>query len=195
VNVSSHQLIHLFFNTIFNSTIAGYYYLSQRLLGVPVSIIASSVTSVFQEKATKDFKKHGNAKVIFLNTFIKLFFIIAIPVMFFYFYAIDIFVFIFGENWKEAGIYAQILSPVLFLQFISGPLSVMFYIGEKQELNLYLQLLLAILVISSFILASTSYNVILSLSFSFSLFYLIQLILSFKIAGFFNNFNYFFRRS
>jgi cbb3-type cytochrome oxidase maturation protein len=84
-NISSHQLIHLFFNTIFNATIAGYFYLTQRILGIPVSILSSAVLAVFQEQAAKDFKKTGNAKEIFLNTFKKLFMLSFIPSIFFLF--------------------------------------------------------------------------------------------------------------
>jgi len=185
-NVSSHQIIHLFFNTIFNATTAGYFYLTQRILGIPVSILSSAILTVFQEQAAKDFKEFGHAKEIFLSTFKKLFILILIPSVAFYIYAIDLFIFVFGEEWKIAGVYAQILTPMLFLQFIVGPLSIMLYIGEKQEVNLYMQAILLTLVIISFSLGVTAENVVVYLSLSFSFFYLIQLFMAFKVAGFLN---------
>ncbi|PUE63753.1 lipopolysaccharide biosynthesis protein [Arcobacter caeni] len=184
-NVSSHQLIHMFFNIMFSATIAGYFYLTQRILGIPVSVLSSAVLSVFQEQAAKEYKQFGHAREIFLSTFKKLFMLIVIPSIFFCYYAVDIFIFVFGEEWKEAGVYAQILTPMLFLQFIAGPLGVMLYIGEKQEVNFYTQAILVVLVIFSFLVGATAKDVVIYLSFSFSFFYIVQLLVSFRIAGFF----------
>ena len=184
LNVSSHQLTHLFFNGFFNASIAGYFYLTQRILGVPISIISSSITSVFQEQASIDFKMKSNARDIFLITFKKMILLVTLPTLFFYYYAIDLFVIIFGEKWEIAGYYAQILTPMFFLQFISSPLNVMFYIGERQEWNLYIQILLILFVICSFYFVDTPLEVVKLLSLSFSMYYILQLIASFKIAGF-----------
>ena len=46
----------------------------------------------------------------------------------------------FGENWRVAGVYAQILLPMAFLQFIVIPLSSMFSIAQKAKLDLLWQI-------------------------------------------------------
>ncbi len=186
LNVSSHQVIHVLFNSLFNATIAGYFYLAQRILAIPVSVLSSAVSSVFQEQASKDYKMYpGGAKKIYIRTFNQLFVMSFLPALIGFFYAEEVFVFVFGGEWRHAGIYAEILTPMLFLQFISSPLSFMFYIGERQELNLYNQGLLLTWVFFSFLFSSDPEQVIQLLSLSFSVFYLIQLTLSSKIAGLF----------
>ena len=44
-----------------------------------------------------------------------------------------LFVLFFGEEWREAGVYARILMPMFMLQFIVSPLSSMFLVAEQQS--------------------------------------------------------------
>ena len=50
----------------------------------------------------------------------------------------DVVVVVFGQQWREAGVYTQILSIWGFFQFISSPMSTLFYVLEKQEFLLKL---------------------------------------------------------
>ena len=56
-------------------------------------------------------------------------------------FAPEIFAFVFGENWKVAGEFAQIMTPMFFLNFIVNPLSYTFFIAQKQKLNLILTMI------------------------------------------------------
>lgn len=181
-NVSAQQITHILFNVLFNSTIAGYYYFTQRILGLPINFIASVIADIFRQTATLEYQLHGNAKQIYISTFKKLFILGFFPSLFLYFYAIDLFMFVFGDVWKVAGEYTQILTPMLFLRFVSNPLSLMFFIGEKQQLNLYSQLILLVFILIAFMLSNEAERTIYYLSASFSLFYFIHLILSARIA-------------
>lgn len=178
INVSSHQLTYVLFNILFGAVSAGFFYLTQKIMSLPVVLIASSISDVFRQEASKEYKQLGNAWIIYKITFKKLFFLSLIPSFVLFFYSVEIFVLIFGEQWRISGEYAQILVPMLFLQFISSPLSSMFYIAEKQNINLILQILLLLLVLCSIFLPTNAKGVVILLSISFSLFYIVQLILS-----------------
>jgi len=184
-SVLAQQLPNMLFSIAFNMTTVGYYYLAQKMLGLPITLVASAILDVFKEKASNDFKIYNNARKIYLFTFKKLFLLSFIPSILIFVYAIDLFEIIFGENWKIAGEYSQILVPMLFLRFISSPLSFMLYIGEKQHINLYSQFGLLIMILISFYIGQEPKNIIIFISISFSLFYLIQLSISAKIAGIF----------
>jgi len=182
LNVSAHQISHILFNSIFNSIIAGYFYLTQRILGLPIAFIASAISDVFREQASKDYKKLGNAKSIYISTFKKLFIISFFPSVFLFFYAVELFAFIFGEEWKTAGEYAVIMTPMLFIRFVSSPLSFMLYIGEKLKLNLLGNALFLFFTVMSFILADTAIDTIYYMSISYSFIYIMYLYFSAKIA-------------
>lgn len=182
INVSSHQLTHILINIIFGAVNAGLFYFTQKILSLPISLIASSISDVFRQEATKEYQQFGNAWMVYKKTLRKLFFLGLIPSIILFLYSVEIFVLIFGEQWRISGEYAQILVPMLFLQFISSPLSSMLYIAEKQNINLVLQIVLFLLVSSSIFFSNDSYMVVILLSISFSLFYILQLVLSILFA-------------
>ena len=182
LNVTAQQISNILFNSMFNASTAGFYYLTQKMLGSPVSLIAAAILDVFKEKAAKDFQQFGNCKDIYLKTLKKLFLLSFIPSIILYIYAIDIFTFIFGNKWSISGEYVRILIPMLFLRFISSPLSFMLYIGEKQELNLFGNFLFLVGTVLSFYFASTPLETVVYLSYSFSFIYLMYIIFSAKIA-------------
>ena len=181
-NTSSLQIGNILFNTIYNSATAGFYFFTQRMLGLPVSLIANSISEVFRERAAQDYKENGNAKDIYIKTFKKLFILSFFPSLILLFFSRNIFVFVFGNEWEVAGMYAQLLTPMLFLRFISSPLSFLFFIGGKQLWNLFLQSSLLIMVSLSFYFGITDRNVVIYISFSFSVFYISQLFYSYLIA-------------
>ena len=55
------------------------------------------------------------------------------------------FVVVFGEEWREAGVYAQILAPWMFLTFVGSPLSSLFDVLERQATEFGLNALLFVL--------------------------------------------------
>lgn len=186
-NVSSHKVSHILFNTLFGSVFAGYFYLMQKILSLPLVFISSAIADVFRQGAVIEFQHYKSCKKIFLYTFKKLLILSLVPSLILYFYSVELFVFVFGNQWVIAGEYAKIFSPVLLVQFISSPLSVVFYITEKQHINLVLQVLLLMLVCLSMFLASTPENAILYISISLGLYYLLQLSLSSYYAGVYRN--------
>jgi len=181
-NILSTQSISILFNIILAPTTAGYYYLVQRTLSLPMAIIASSILDVFKEQASREYQLLGNAKVIYIETFKKLFILSFIITLLIYLYIVQIFTFIFGEQWIIAGEFAKIMSPMFFLQFISSPLSFMLYIGDKLKLNLYSQFILTVFILLSFYMAETSKDVITLITIFSSMFYLMQLYISANIA-------------
>ena len=108
-----------------------------------------------------------------------------LPFIIFYIYAPEIFILIFGKEWKTAGEYAQLLAPMFCLRFITSPLSSMFLIAEKQRLDLAWQLVLFSLVIGSFTYGYFNNDVtktITAFSASYCFMYIVNGIISFKLT-------------
>lgn len=185
-NTSSHQIVHIMFNSFFGASTAGQFYLIQRVLGLPITFIAAAFLDVFKVKAAKDFEDKGEAKEIFRSTFYKLFVLGSIPAVILFLYSEDLIGFVFGENWSIAGRYAKLLIPMFFLRFVANPLSFMIYIGGKQKVNLVVNAFLFLGVLSSFYFGkNNAEKVIILISLSFSIMYFLHLLISAKVAGFF----------
>src|SRR5690606_25977012 len=53
-----------------------------------------------------------------------------------------IFVWVFGESWRQAGEFARWMVPWLYLVFVSSPLSSIFSVLEKQKEGMVFQVIL-----------------------------------------------------
>lgn len=185
LNMASSHSVHIFFNIFFGAVSSGYYFLVQKVFGLPLMLIAASVQDVFKEEVARVHKNEGNTRKIFIETFLKLTKLAIIPAIIIYFFAIDFFVFFFGEKWEAAGVYVQILTPVFFIRFISFPLSFMFYIAEKQHINIigqFVQFLFVMIVMMVGRNHDPIYTVKL-LSVVSSIFYLVYILLSYNFTS------------
>jgi O-antigen/teichoic acid export membrane protein len=181
-NVMSHQVVHILFNILISLTVSGYYYLVQKIMGMPTVLISSAISDVFREEASTSFKKNGNAKHIFEVVFKKLFLLSIIPFLFLLLFVQDLFIIVFGANWSEAGLFAQILTPMFFLQFIASPLSYILYITDNQKLNLLMQLGMFFFVLLSFLcgyIFVDTYLIIILISSFTSMMYIVYIIMSY----------------
>lgn len=184
-NVAASQMPIMLLSIFFNTSIAGFYMLTQRVMGAPTTLIAGAIGDVFRKEASQEYRSTGNCIKVYTNTLKRLLMLSLIPSLIFFFVAPELFAYVFGAAWREAGVYAQILTPVFFLRFVSSPLSVMFLIAEKQGLDLMWQVMLFFLASISLVIGSYYNNVYLSVglfSASYSLMSLMNIILSFKMA-------------
>jgi O-antigen/teichoic acid export membrane protein len=72
--------------------------------------------------------------------------------------------FIFGSNWSEAGIYAQILAFSILVEFITAPLGSLFNVLEKQKEALQFNILLMALRLSALIAGGVTGNIFVLIS-------------------------------
>jgi len=153
-NTLSQHLTNILISSFFSLTTLGFYSLVQRLLGMPSALIAHSIGQVFFQEATKEKQKTGKAIKTF-NSTIKKLFIISIPLFgILYFIVEDLFAFVFGEEWRIAGIYAQIVMPLFFVRFVVSSVTVINSIFEKQKISLCWQLILLLLSVGSLYISS-----------------------------------------
>lgn len=185
LNMASFQAPIIALGSMFGSSVSGFFMLTQRVIGAPMSIVASAVGDVFRQEASRAYSETGQCKEIYEKTFLRLL-CIAVPAFpLFFLTAPDVFAVIFGESWRVSGEYARILTPMFFLQFVTSPLSSMYMLAQKQRLDLFWQFFLFLLIVSSFVLARVLDSIQAGLycySVSYSVMYFINGILSYRLA-------------
>lgn len=129
----------------------GYYALSFRVLGVPLSLISTNVSKVFFEQASKEYNETGH----FINAFrkcTKYLVLMAMPITLGIYYlspwACKIF---FGEEWIVAGEYIQLLAIMFGVRFIVSPLSVGVLVTRKNYLEVIGQAMLFITLVGVYV--------------------------------------------
>lgn len=118
----------------FTTATLGQFSLAWKMVQVPMSLIGSSLSQVF-------FQKVSHARADDLDRIVKKFLIkaslVAAPLfIIIYFFAVDIFMIVFGKNWELAGHAASIMAPWLFLNFLTSPLSMVFVAISRQDIML-----------------------------------------------------------
>jgi O-antigen/teichoic acid export membrane protein len=146
-NTSSIHLTNILVSAFFSLTTLGFYSLVQKILGMPSALIGTSIGQVFFQKATEEKLKTGRATLVFINILKKVTLIGLVSFGLLYFIVEDLFAFAFGESWRIAGTYAQILIPLFFMRFISSTVSSIYDIFDGLKIELIWQITLLIGVI------------------------------------------------
>jgi lipopolysaccharide exporter len=152
LNQVSNNLPLFFLPLCFNFTHAGYFAFSTRIVLVPFSIITSSLQQIFYKEIVDKSNAGDNLYFYVLKLCKRLAVIGVFPHALFFLFAPSLFVFFFGEEWREAGNYTQYLMPWFFLVFINFTISPISIVKDKQkEFFIYEMLLLLARAISLFV--------------------------------------------
>jgi O-antigen/teichoic acid export membrane protein len=130
MNSISWQLPAFLLAVFFSPTVVGFYSLGFRLLQMPMSLIGSSISQVFFQRASRA-SSDGNLPILVENVFKVLVIIGMFPILILTIVGSDVFTVVFGKAWAEAGIYTQILGFWAFVWFISSPLTGIYLVVEE----------------------------------------------------------------
>ena len=150
INRFSNQLPVFMLSTYSGAAVVGVYNLAIRMLDLPVTLISSSVGEVFRQKATEDFHNIGNCRAIFVKVVRSLSLIAIVPFFILIFFGPDLFGVFFGEEWKEAGRFGQILGLLFVFRFIVRPTTYLFVLADKLKEDFYLHVWMLISTIAVF---------------------------------------------
>lgn len=163
INNLSWQLPSLMLLYFFSETVVGYYSLSNRLILLPMTLIGSSLAQVFYQHTAELRSNPENLSKSVELVFRRLAAIGLFPALVLGIAGPQLFGFVFGANWVEAGRYAQILSPWMFILFISSPLSSLFATLERQELALIVNSIILGTRFAALVIGGLTRNIYLSL--------------------------------
>lgn len=120
-------------STFHGTSELGAYSLTMRVVQTPITLIGAAFAQVFYQKAVEVYRDDEDLQNFVKNLVRRLFFI-GLPIFLGIFLVSPfLFGFLFGEEWKEAGIYAQILAPYMFIKFIVSPVSQLPSILDQQR--------------------------------------------------------------
>jgi O-antigen/teichoic acid export membrane protein len=117
----------------FVEAVTGWYSFAFRILKAPVGLIGSAFYQLFYQKLSEAKNQNQDLQPLVLSMYKRLA-IIGFPfflVMFLF--TPELFEWIFGNRWREAGEIAQILIPWLYLNFILSPVSSITLVCNRQK--------------------------------------------------------------
>ncbi len=122
---------------LFGAGTGGRFALAQRVVALPVGLLAAAVAQVFFAEAARLARdRPTELRTLFWRTSRTLALTAIVPFVVGGLASPLLFGFFFGEDWGEAGIYVAILAPMYFLQFVATPTGGTLDVLERQDLNL-----------------------------------------------------------
>lgn len=182
VNTIASQIPVILLATKFGGESAGWFALTLKVLGAPISLLAASVLDVFKEQAARDFRELGDCRSIFLKTFRLLFYLALVPFIAIWLLGEWAFGFAFGVEWTESGRYAVLLIPLFYMRFVVSPLSYTLYIAQRQKLDLLWQMVLLGMTLACFIVSDTVESALSFYAIGYAAMYAIYFWMSFQCA-------------
>lgn len=153
VNTASLQMTTILLITYFEATVAGWYVLAQRVIGIPTGLIGQAAAQTFWAEAARLIRSDPRElKRIFLKFSRKLA-LLTLLIALLGITSPFVFGFVFGsEKWNMAGYYALYLTPMIMSQFIVGTLSHL-AVHELQHWQLIWDICRLVLIVLCFWLA------------------------------------------
>ena len=118
---------------MFDNEVLGLYDFSYRMLRLPIGLIGVSIGQVLYKKSVDLMNENKSIYPVVSKTILMLLLFSIIPFGLLFFYGTEIFSFVFGSSWKEAGYYSEIMSPWLMVNFILSPVSQIPTVLNKQK--------------------------------------------------------------
>jgi lipopolysaccharide exporter len=139
----------------FSSAIVGYYWLTMKLLKIPLELIVQALRQVYFQRAAELFNLNKSTLVLFKKTTISLLLISLLPATIILIAGPSIFQFVFGSEWRIAGVYSQVLTFWWVSSFINVPAVMSLHLLKMQRFHFTFET--STLIIRTIILFSAIY--------------------------------------
>lgn len=168
-----------------NLYLLGQYSLSFRVLQVPFRFFSMPMSQVFFTEIANRKRNNVNIESLYKKTFLMLLGVSLPFSLILLFYAPDLFSFIFGESWREAGRICITILPWIIVDFIRAPLMQVLYLFNQQKKAFIIGLcnIISMLIIVYFYQWKNlnAYLMLWSISIVQSIFTVLIIYLSFKV--------------
>ncbi|MES2798911.1 MAG: oligosaccharide flippase family protein [Bacteroidota bacterium] len=143
---------------LYGQTEYGYYSHTYQMLRLPLILVGSSISQVFFQRCAEKLNKGIPIQDVAFASIRLLILLSIVPFTIIFFFGEDIFSFVFGQRWKESGIYAEIMAVWLMMNFVLSPLSILPLLLKKQRQFLYWNFLGLLMMVLALVIPSVYYS-------------------------------------
>jgi len=186
VNAMARQIPVFLMTVFYGPAVVGFFALTQRVLGAPLSVVAAAVADVFSQRASREVVAVGHCRGAYLKTLKALAVLAIMPFTALVLVAPWLVVWVFGAHWETSGRYIQVMAPLYCLAFVVSPLSRTFYVTEHQWYDLIWQVALIIFsaasITAGYLLGQPIHSIAIYTA-AYSVLYVLSLALSYRCAA------------
>ncbi len=130
INSAGNYLPPVLLIAFFNPTVGGIFALAQRVLSAPIGMLTSASGQVFFAFAAQA-NREGKLGALVTQVHINVSRIALPPLVLIALTGPYIFSFVFGDQWREAGLVATLLTPWLYTQALGSPVSTVWVVQSN----------------------------------------------------------------
>lgn len=152
LNILANQLPVILIGIYYGPVILGFYALILKVLNLPLTMIGRSVSQVFFQAANE--MENNNEKTISLvkSTSLKLLLLILVPMSILMIFGEELFGFVFGHEWMQAGSIAKYFALFYISRFVFYSQSTLFAVKRRLGIELVQNAVLLITQIGSIVI-------------------------------------------
>lgn len=138
--------------SFFGIEYAGFLFMANRLISIPITFVGNSISEVYRQKAVEIFNEQGSCLTLF-QSFFKVLCIIGLVSMASAYFLTDVVIeYFFGSTWNITARIIKIYSIMVCFQIISTPLAYSIILRNNQKFDLILQIFRLGITILSFLI-------------------------------------------
>lgn len=186
LNTITNQLPVWFLGRLFGVATLGHYALMSRVLNVPVALASASVGDVFKQRVAAEYRETGQCRRTFVVFGRSLALAALGPTIVLIALGPDLFGWVFGPEWREAGQYARIFAVLFAFRLTVSPLTYVVIVARKARLDLGLQVLCLVAALAAWGVGAATGSPATALGtfvVLYSIVYLIYLAVSYRLAS------------
>ena len=144
----------LLITVLFGTAVGGQFALAHRVMALPLTLMATAIGNTYFAEASRVKRDDATGlRRLYLRTTGSIALVATGPILLAAVLSPFVFGIIFGEAWKEAGVFAAILAPMYLLRLMTSPTHSTLDILERQDLHLIREIIRILLIAGSVIAA------------------------------------------
>ena len=183
VNRLGIHIVPVLFGYFYSLPTAGFFLLAQRLVALPMMVIGTSVAQVYTNRLAKDSLVGGTRLMpTYIKTVLLLLATGLVPMALLVAFAPWLFELVFGNEWRIAGEFCQVLVPAFYAQFVVAPMIQTLNVLGYQMTQLIWDILRLTAIVAVFVaspqLGYSDYTAVIAVSTTLCTMYVMQFLLS-----------------
>src|SRR5690606_27374014 len=187
LNTGGLQVPALLILAFYGPQAAGWYALTMRVFGMPMSLLGTSASQVYTSSIAELARKGESSADLYVRTAFRLL-LIGLPIAgLAALLGPHAFAFVFSAEWTEAGVYARLLAPMFLVQFVASPLSQTLNVLERQDVQFVWDAFRLVLVGGALLVANASRwsatHAIAAVSIALGLAYVVLIVVCWRLTS------------
>ncbi len=148
----------IFIIYFFTEKTAGYYFMADKVVSVPISLVVASISKVFYQKGAELYREDKTEFLRLIRSIQKKMFYFLLPFLILLTLGSPYFFKLFGEGWEYAGEMVKYFSILVLFKNLISPVGFISNVVNRLDILLYFNIGLAVLRVGTFYLGSLYFS-------------------------------------